>query len=144
MSATSCLRCISRPVSARPLAYLNDNAKPDDLVLANPRLANYLPSLSGARVYLGHWSETKDFRHKLGHFSCFLRGTTSEDARERFVRAKVLPIWYSMTRRSTVSSRATSPPSIPSSCRRGNCVRSETLPLAAAGILAGRWSPSTA
>ncbi len=67
-------------------AYLDRHAGRTEVVLANSRLSNYLPSLAGVRVYFGHWSETPAFGEKIGEYHEFLRAATPDAAREMFVR----------------------------------------------------------
>jgi hypothetical protein len=56
-------------------------------VLGNSLLSNYVPSLTGKRVYLGHWSETPDFSRRIGEYARFLRADTPDGEREAFARA---------------------------------------------------------
>ena len=70
------------------LAYLDSRAKRTDVLLANSMLSNYVPSLSGIRVYVGHWSETPNFGRKLGDYAGFLRAETPEAERRSFLRAQ--------------------------------------------------------
>ena len=45
-----------------------------------------MPSLTGARVYLGHWAETLNFGRKVRDFSLFLRADSPDAVREAFCR----------------------------------------------------------
>ncbi len=69
-------------------AFLSEHARPSDIVLANSRLANYLPSLTGTTVYLGHWSETLEMGRKLGLLRAVLDASTPEANRENLVRSR--------------------------------------------------------
>jgi len=68
------------------LRWLGERASRSDVLLCNSFLGSYAPSLSGLRVYLGHWAETLQFRRKLGDLSRFLRADTPDTAREAFCR----------------------------------------------------------
>ena len=67
------------------LKWLSHNAKPDDMVLAPPALALFIPPLTGKRVYYGHWSETVDYRDKLNEWIRFADVSASQAERARFL-----------------------------------------------------------
>jgi len=75
-----------RPDQYDALRWLGKRAARSDVLLCNSFLGSYAPSLSGTRVYIGHWAETLHFQEKLGDVSWFLRGDTSDAAREAFCR----------------------------------------------------------
>ncbi|MGD0111531.1 MAG: hypothetical protein ABSD48_06675 [Armatimonadota bacterium] len=84
---------LTPPVYLRPdqydaLRFLEGRVNRFDILLANPFLANYAPSLSGVRVYLGHWSETLRYRGKIGQASIFLQAGTSDAERKAFFRKR--------------------------------------------------------
>jgi len=68
------------------LAWLDDHADRRDVLLCSSFLGSYASSLAGTRVYVGHWSETIDFRGKLAEYSRFLRADTGDAGREALVR----------------------------------------------------------
>ncbi len=49
----------------RLFQWLERNSERDAAVLCHPMLGNYLPVLTGRRVFVGHWAETLDFPNKL-------------------------------------------------------------------------------
>ena len=68
------MRCLAR------------SAGPDDVVLAQPNLALFVPALAGKRVYFGHWSETVDYQEKFDQWLTFADVSTADAWRERFLR----------------------------------------------------------
>ena len=46
------------------LIWLKENTDSSQIVFANPKLSNYIPRVSGNRVYAGHWAQTIDFQKK--------------------------------------------------------------------------------
>ncbi|HUU53903.1 MAG TPA: hypothetical protein VMY87_03195 [Armatimonadota bacterium] len=68
------------------LMWLDDRGDYRDVLLCNPFLGSYAPSLAGTRVYVGHWAETLHFREKLTEYSRFLRADTPDLSREALVR----------------------------------------------------------
>ncbi len=45
--------------------WLEQNIGREDAVLCHPMVGNYLPVLTGRRVFIGHWAETLNFAEKL-------------------------------------------------------------------------------
>ncbi|NCO32405.1 MAG: hypothetical protein AUJ92_19880 [Armatimonadetes bacterium CG2_30_59_28] len=56
--------------------WLESHASEDAIVLCLPYLGSYLPSLTGKRVFIGHWAETLRFAEKLSWIRDFLGGGT--------------------------------------------------------------------
>jgi hypothetical protein len=86
-------------VNLMPPLYLNadqraalrgveEQAARREVLLGNSLLSNYAPSLSGVRVFFGHWSETPEFARRIGEYSWFLRASTGDGERESFARAR--------------------------------------------------------
>ena len=46
---------------SQALAWLEDHAKPDGVVLSSPELGAFVPAFTSQRVVVGHWAETVDF-----------------------------------------------------------------------------------
>ncbi len=68
------------------IQWLKKNTKNDDLVLAPPNVATFLPAIAGCRVYYGHWSETANFKEKLNQWFDFAGIDSSDTFRKQFIR----------------------------------------------------------
>ena len=51
------------------LQWLKQNTDNGDVVLANPKLSNYIPRLSGNKIYVGHWAQTVNYDEKLAWYN---------------------------------------------------------------------------
>jgi hypothetical protein len=70
--------------------WLEQNARPDEAVLCHPMLGNYLPVLTGRKVFVGHWAETLNFVEKLRVATAVWRGLIPvEEARGLFRRHRI-------------------------------------------------------
>lgn len=56
------------------LNWLRENAPPDSVVLASPRVGMFIPAQTGARTYYGHPFETIDAETKKTEAEAFFRG----------------------------------------------------------------------
>jgi len=74
------------PDQRAALRWLDGRAARSDLLLCSSFLGSYAPSLSGTRVYVGHWAETLNYRKKQGTLSSFLRADTPDESRKAFCR----------------------------------------------------------
>lgn len=71
------------------LDWLNQrHMRDNEAVLCNSMLGAYVPSWTGARTYIGHWSETLDYQGKLRIFAAFIRGTMPNDQRRDLLRSQ--------------------------------------------------------
>lgn len=68
------------------MCWLEENADKDDAVLCHPMLGNYLPVLTGRKVFIGHWAETLNFRQKLSQAMAVWEGRLSLDEAQAFFR----------------------------------------------------------
>lgn len=66
--------------------WLRTHASADDVILSSYFTGSYLPYRSGARAYLGHVYETIHFREKGKQVDEFFAASTSDSAREQFLR----------------------------------------------------------
>jgi hypothetical protein len=73
-------------VDMEAIAWLDHNLPPDAVILCLPLVGNYLPGLTGRRVYVGHWAETIDFGRKLGEYQHFMRGGGSAQEKAQWLR----------------------------------------------------------
>jgi hypothetical protein len=58
----------------------------DDVVLASLDIGQFVPALTGARSFLGHWAQTLDFYGKTDQVRGFFNGATSDADREALLR----------------------------------------------------------
>lgn len=94
------------------LLWLSKHAKPHDAVLVAPdpsshlrfpgvalmpHLSVYVPALSGATVYDGHWSETLNYGKKLRNTIQFFDSKTSDDVRKSFLSEAGIHFVLSLT-----------------------------------------------
>ncbi|GBC99029.1 hypothetical protein HRbin17_01550 [bacterium HR17] len=74
----------------RLMAWLERHAHRDDAVLCHPMLGNYLPVLTGRKVFVGHWAETLRFADKLRTAVAIWSGALPADqARQLFRRHRL-------------------------------------------------------
>ncbi|MCB0211437.1 MAG: hypothetical protein KDJ52_19010 [Anaerolineae bacterium] len=59
---------------AAAFQWLRDNTKPDDVVLASPRIGMWVPGQTGARAFYGHPFETVAAEDKKAQVEAFYRG----------------------------------------------------------------------
>jgi len=70
----------------RAMQWLRTHTKPEDVVLAFPDVALFVPAVAGNRVYYGHWSETPAYGRKLNEWLQFARASSSDEWRREFLR----------------------------------------------------------
>ena len=63
------------------LDYLEQQVTGDDVVLASLDIGQFVPALTGARSFLGHWAQTLDFYGKTDSVKAFFSGATADDDR---------------------------------------------------------------
>lgn len=68
------------------LRYLESTVSSRDVVLASETLGQYVPALTGARSYVGHWAQTLDYYTKRDNVQAFFDAATAEAERERILR----------------------------------------------------------
>jgi len=66
--------------------WLERNARPDEAVLCHPMLGNYLPVLTGRKVFIGHWAETLNFIEKLRVATAIWKGLIPVEEAGRLFR----------------------------------------------------------
>ncbi len=69
------------------LAWLEDNAQSQDVVLSSLTVGQYVPALTGAHAFLAHWAQTLDFYGKSAMVEEFFAEDT-EDAHRREILEK--------------------------------------------------------
>jgi hypothetical protein len=71
----------------RLLAWIERHSAKDDALLCHPMLGNYVPPLTGRKVFLGHWAETLRFAEKLRQAMAVWQGQLRpEEAAQFFER----------------------------------------------------------
>ncbi len=70
--------------------WIEQHAQSDDAILCHPMLGNYLPVLTGHKVFVGHWAETLNFGTKLKLAIAIWRGVIpTDEAKEIFRQHKI-------------------------------------------------------
>ena len=85
-----------RKTEVAALDYLETQVQSDDVVLASLDIGQFVPALTGARSFLGHWAQTLDFYGKEDRVLAFFNSATSDADREAILRQyKVSYVVYS-------------------------------------------------
>ena len=69
------------------LDYLETQVQSDDVVLSSLNMGQYIPALTGARSFLGHWAQTLDFYGKTAMVNAFFNTDTTDADREEILRS---------------------------------------------------------
>jgi hypothetical protein len=69
------------------MRWIEANAKGDDVVLSSLTIGQYVPMLTGAHAYLGHWAQTLDFFGKTQAVERFFAADTAEPERQAILSA---------------------------------------------------------
>lgn len=75
-----------RKTEVAALDYLESQVKSDDVVLASLDIGQFVPALTGARSFLGHWAQTLDFYGKEALVQAFFNSATADADRENTLR----------------------------------------------------------
>ena len=67
------------------LAWLEDNAEPDDVTLSSLTVGQYVPALTGMHAFLAHWAQTIDFYDKSAMVEEFFNDNTKEVLRHEIL-----------------------------------------------------------
>lgn len=68
------------------MKYLESRVGTEDVVLSNLETGQFVPMLTGARSFLGHWAQTLDFFGKQAAVRAFFDGSTGDDERLETLR----------------------------------------------------------
>jgi hypothetical protein len=83
------------------LAWLENNAKPDDGVLSSITVGQYVPAITGLHAFLAHWAQTVDYYNKEVMVKAFFANDTTDQQREAILRQySVDYIFYGPAERS--------------------------------------------
>lgn len=68
------------------LDFLEAQVKSDDVVFASLTIGEFVPALTGARSFLGHWAQTLDFYGKVELVDNFFNSDVDDVVRENILR----------------------------------------------------------
>jgi hypothetical protein len=68
------------------LDYLETQVKSDDVVFASLTIGEFVPALTGARSFVGHWAQTLDFYGKVELVDNFFNSDVDDVVRENILR----------------------------------------------------------
>jgi hypothetical protein len=89
-------RYFLRTTEVNALHFLETQAQSDDVVLASLDIGQFVPALTGARSFLGHWAQTLDFYGKRDAVAQFFDAATSDADRQRILQQyRVTYVFYS-------------------------------------------------
>ncbi|MBI1281954.1 MAG: hypothetical protein GC179_27765 [Anaerolineaceae bacterium] len=78
------------------LKYLETQVKSDDVVLANLGMGQFVPAITGARTFIGHWAQTLKFKDKFAMVQTFYNEATPDADRQALLNTyKVTYLIYS-------------------------------------------------
>jgi hypothetical protein len=75
-----------RKTEVAALDYLESQVKSNDVVLASLDIGQFVPALTGARSFLGHWAQTLDYYGKEDMVNAFFNPATPDADRENTLR----------------------------------------------------------
>jgi len=88
-------------------AWLRANSQPDAVLFSSYWTGNLAPSMTGLRVFLGHYAQTLRSDEKSAQVAAFYANTmTSEGARELFAEHRVRYVIYGQVEREISSAFA--------------------------------------
>ncbi len=68
------------------MAWIEANAKGDDVVLSSLDVGQYIPAYTGAHAFLAHWAQTLDFYGKTDMVNQFFAGDSEDIRREQILK----------------------------------------------------------
>lgn len=71
---------------AQAILWMKDNSGPEEAILANYFYGNFIPGITGRKVFLGHEAQSGDFERKVESINAFLLSTDAEES-VRFLKA---------------------------------------------------------
>jgi hypothetical protein len=92
------------------LAWLEANAKPDDVVLSSVTIGQYIPATTGTHAFLAHWAQTVDFFAKSAMVEEFFAADTTDARRQQILQQyKVDYVFYGPAEQAIGGYSASSP-----------------------------------
>ncbi len=83
------------------MQWIRQNTGRDDRILCDYEIGNYIPALTGNRVFIGHCPLTMHFNEKNMLVRLFFTGETSDDRRREFLKAYGLSyVFYTFREKS--------------------------------------------
>lgn len=67
------------------MRWLENNAKPDHVVLSSLTIGQYLPAMTGTYAFIAHWAQTIEFYDKLEMMERFFSPDTSDRDRQQIL-----------------------------------------------------------
>jgi hypothetical protein len=64
------------------MSWIEQNAKPDDIVLSSEMVGQYIPAYTGTYAFLAHWAQTVDYFAKVDMVNEFFAEQTTNDRRK--------------------------------------------------------------
>jgi hypothetical protein len=111
------------------LARLDDWLPGSSVVQALPWTSCLIPSMSGRRVWCGHWGETPGFRRKFGETHRFFEQKTPSDWRRQFLaRTGITHIFAGTTERALASDSLAREPFLRAVHRLGDTILYQVTP----------------
>ena len=68
------------------MGWLENNARPDDVVFSSLTTGQYVPALTGMHAYLAHWAQTLDFFTKSKNVDDFLQGSLDTERQMQILK----------------------------------------------------------
>lgn len=67
------------------MAWLDGQARPDDVILSSEVTGQFIPSLTGVHAFLAHWAQTVDYYERREQVQTFFSGETTDAQRRRIL-----------------------------------------------------------
>jgi hypothetical protein len=68
------------------MSWLENNARPEDVVFSSLTTGQYVPALTGLHAYLAHWAQTLDFFSKSKNVDDFLQGNLDKERQMQILK----------------------------------------------------------
>jgi hypothetical protein len=75
-----------RKTEVAALDYLESQVQSNDVVMSSEAIGQFVPALTGARSFLGHWAQTLDYYGKEDMVNAFFNSATPDAERQRILR----------------------------------------------------------
>lgn len=69
------------------LRWLEQNVRPEDVVLSSLTIGQYVPALTGAHAFLAHWAQTVDFYTRSHQVEQFFKGGLSPEEQKNVLES---------------------------------------------------------
>jgi hypothetical protein len=75
-----------RKTEVASLDYIESQVTSEDVVMASLNIGQFVPALTGARSFLGHWAQTLDYYGKVAMVAAFYTDSTPDSERQDILR----------------------------------------------------------